>query len=69
MMATNKRVSIKKKSTQKEELPAVDDKRNVNDGSQNELLEITDDLLEEIDKVLEPMGVQLVKDFVQAGGQ
>jgi len=39
------------------------------ESEENEMLKYTDELLEEIDSLLEPMGVEVVLNYIQRGGQ
>lgn len=69
MMAKNQRISIKKTSNKKQDVVESEVAQNNERSDADKLLKITDELLKEIDEIIEPLGVEFVKEFVQAGGQ
>lgn len=68
-MAKREFAQKSKTQAEKKEVPVSENESSYDDRSAEEMLSYTDELLDEIDALLEPMGVEVVKNFVQQGGQ
>lgn len=64
-----KREQIKKKVIEKKNTEQYVEEQPVDNEVDTDILKHTDDLLDEIDAVLEPMGVEVALNYRQFGGQ